>query len=276
MISTLIQPLAAAVAPARLIVMSTTRQPYKPIAVVTGASSGIGAATVRRLAAEGYQVLCVARRADRLATLAKEIDGQPIACDVGDPDQVAALADAVGPRLDLLVNNAGGALGLETVAEANFDAWQQMYTSNVIGAAAVTKALLPALVSDRELDQASMIVFVTSTAAEGGYEKGAGYCAAKAAERALVQTLRLELFDQPVRVSEVVPGMVHTEEFSLTRFGGDQEKADAVYAGVPGPLVADDIADCITWVATRPAHVNIDKLMVRPRSQAAQHKVHRI
>lgn len=241
-----------------------------PLAVVTGASSGIGAATARHLAAAGYTVICAARRTDRIEALAAEIGGRAVACDITSAESVAALADAVGERLDLLVNNAGGAIGLEPVTDADLDAWQTMFETNVIGTGRVTKALLPALVAGE-----GAIVFVTSTAAEAPYEGGAGYCGAKSAERALVGALRLELVEQPVRVCEVSPGMVHTDEFSLTRFKGDQARADAVYAGVAAPLVADDIADVITWIATRPAHVNIDRLVVRPRAQAANHKVAR-
>lgn len=239
------------------------------IAVVTGASSGIGAATARRLAGEGYHVICAARRAERIQALAAEIDGTAVTCDVSSADDVERLADTVGPRLDVLVNNAGGALGLEPVAEADFEAWQAMLQANLIGTGRVTKALLPALVAAE-----GVIVFVTSTAADGGYEGGAGYCAAKAGVRSVVESLRLELYDQPVRVTEIAPGMVHTDEFSLTRFGGDQARADAVYAGVEA-LSADDVADAICWMATRPAHVNVDRLTIRPRAQAAQHKVFR-
>lgn len=241
-----------------------------PIAVVTGASSGIGAATARQLAAAGYQVWCAARRTDRIAALAAEISGRAIACDITDPAAVAKLAEAVGDRLAVLVNNAGGAVGLDPVAQADSDDWARMYQVNVLGTLAVTRALLPALIAAQ-----GVIVFVTSTAAEVAYEGGGGYCGAKAAERMLVGSLRLELFDQPVRITEISPGMVATEEFSLNRFGGDQAKADSVYAGVAEPLVADDIADAITWMATRPSHVNIDRLVIRPRAQAAQHKVYR-
>lgn len=243
-----------------------------PIAVVTGASSGIGAATARHLARAGFEVVCAARRTDRIEALAAEIDGRAVACDVTDPAQVAALAEAVGPRLDVLVNNAGGAFGLAPVAEADPEEWRRMYDVNVLGVLNVTQALLPALVASG----AGVIVNVGSTAGRLVYEGGAGYTAAKHGTKAVTQTLRLELFDQPVRVSEVAPGMVHTEEFSLVRFDGDQAKADAVYAGVPDPLVADDVADAITWIATRPAHVNIDELVIKPRAQAAQHKVHRV
>ncbi len=238
--------------------------------MVTGASSGIGAATARRLAADGWTVVCAARRFDRVQTLAAEIGGRAITLDVTDPASVAALADAVGDEVALLVNNAGGAYGQEPVAEADLDAWQQMYATNVIGAAAVTKALLPSLIAHD-----GQVIFVTSVAADGPYEGGAGYTGAKAAERMIAGTLRLELVDQPIRIAEVSPGMVRTDEFSLTRYEGDQERADQVYAGVKDPLVAEDVAECIAWVAARPSHVNIERLTVRPRVQAAQHKVHR-
>ncbi len=241
------------------------------LAVVTGASGGIGAATARRLAAEGFEVICAARRTDRIEALAAEIDGRAIACDVTSPQDVELLARAVGDRLAVLVNNAGGALRLEPVATADLGAWQTMFDVNVLGTARVTQALLPALIADH-----GVIVFVTSTAADGAYEGGAGYNAAKSGERSLVGALRLELYDQPVRITEIAPGMVRTEEFSLVRFDGDRAKADAVYAGVPEPLVAEDIADAIAWMATRPSHVNIDRLTIRPRAQAAQHKVYRV
>lgn len=241
-------------------------------AVVTGASSGIGEATARRLAAEGYHVLCAARRVERIEALAAEIGGTALACDVTDEAAVAALAEAVGPRLDLLVNNAGGAYGSTPVAQASTEEWRAMYEVNVIGLMQVTRALLPALVASG----AGAVINVGSTAGRIAYEGGAGYTAAKHGTQVVTETLRLELFDQPVRVMEIAPGMVRTEEFSLVRFDGDQAKADAVYAGVPDPLVAEDIADAIAWMATRPAHVNIDEMVVRPRAQAAQHKVHRV
>lgn len=242
----------------------------QPIALVTGASGGIGAATARALAAQGFRVFCAARRFDRVHDLAADIDGVAVGCDITDADDVALLAEAIGPRLDLLVNNAGGAVGQEPVAEADLDAWATMYQTNVLGTGRVTKALLPALLAAQ-----GTVVFITSTAAESAYEGGAGYNAAKAGERMLAGALRLELCGQPVRVCEIAPGMVHTEGFSLTRFHGDQAKADAVYEGVPDPLVADDVADAIAWMATRPAHVNIDRLVIRPRAQAANHKVFR-
>jgi len=242
----------------------------QPVAIVTGASSGIGAATARLFAAQGFDVICVARRADRVNSLATEIGGRAVVADISVPADVARLVQEAGPCVDVLVNDAGGALGLEPVADANFDDWEAMWRSNVLGTAQVTKALLPALLAAK-----GIIVFVTSVAADGGYEGGAGYCGAKAAERSIVEAMRLELFDQPVRITEIAPGMVQTD-FSLTRFHGDQARADAVYAGVPGPLTPGDIADAIVWMATRPAHVNIDRMTIRPRAQAAGHKVHRI
>jgi NADP-dependent 3-hydroxy acid dehydrogenase YdfG len=241
-------------------------------AVVTGASSGIGAATARHLAAEGFHVFCAARREERVTSLAAEIGGTAVRCDVTSPDDVAALAERVGPRLDVLVNNAGGAFGSAPVAEAASEDWRRMYEVNVIGLLQVTQALLPALVATG----AGVILNVGSTAGRVAYEGGGGYTAAKHGTKVVTETLRLELFDQPVRVCEVAPGMVRTDEFALVRFAGDQAKADAVYAGVAEPLTADDVADAITWMVTRPPHVNIDELVIRPRAQAAQHKVHRV
>ncbi|MGW3887335.1 SDR family oxidoreductase [Micromonospora chokoriensis] len=250
------------------------------VAIVTGASSGIGAATARRLAAEGFHVLAAARRADRLADLVAEITaagGQATAvtCDITSDESVAALAEAAaqapGP-VTLLVNNAGGARGLDPVESGSVADWQWMYDVNVLGTLRVTQALLPAL----EASGSGTIVVVSSTAGLTVYEGGGGYTAAKHAQTAIAGTLRLELCGRPLRVIEVDPGMVKTEEFGLVRFEGDAERAAAVYAGVPGPLVAEDVADCIAWCATRPEHVNIDRLVVRPRAQAAQHKVHRV
>lgn len=241
-------------------------------AVVTGASSGIGAATARALAAQGYHVLCAARRADRVEELAAEIDGTAVVCDVTDEASVAALAATVGERLDLLVNNAGGAFGSSPVSAADSDEWRRMFDVNVIGLMQVTRALLPALVASG----AGAILNVGSTAGRIAYEGGGGYTAAKHGTQVVTETLRLELWDQPVRVMEIAPGMVKTDEFALVRFEGDQAKADAVYAGVAEPLTAEDIADAIVWMATRPAHVNVDELVIRPRAQAAQHKVHRV
>jgi NADP-dependent 3-hydroxy acid dehydrogenase YdfG len=237
-------------------------------AVVTGASSGIGAATVRRLRADGWEVIAVARRADRLAALAAETGAQPVVADITSDEDVARLArevDAAGP-LHALVNNAGGALGTDPVATGSIDQWRTMYETNVLGTLRVTQALLPALRAGGRGD----VLVLTSTAAHDTYPGGGGYVAAKHAERQIATTLRLELVGEPIRVLEVAPGMVHTDEFSLTRFGGDQARADSVYEGViGGPLVADDIADAIGWVLSRPHHVNIDLLLIRPRAQAS-------
>jgi NADP-dependent 3-hydroxy acid dehydrogenase YdfG len=244
----------------------------RPTAVVTGASSGIGAATARALAAEGYDVLCAARRTDQVEALATEIGGRAVTCDVTSAESVAGLVEAVGGSLHVLVNNAGGAFGFDPVEQADPDEWRHMYEVNVIGLLRVTQALLPALRASGD----GLIVNVGSTAGRIAYEGGAGYTAAKHGTQVVTETLRLELVGEPIRVSEVAPGMVRTEEFALNRFDGDQARADAVYAGVPDPLVASDVADAIAWIATRPAHVNIDELVIKPRAQAAQHKVHRV
>ena len=243
-----------------------------PTAVVTGASSGIGAATARRLAATGFHVTCAARREDRVTALAEDIGGEAVRCDVTDPEDVARLAERVGPRLDVLVNNAGAAYGSAAVTESDPEDWRRMFEVNVIGLLQVTQALVPALVASG----AGVILNVGSTAGRIAYEGGGGYTVAKHGTQVVSETLRLELYDQPVRVCEVAPGMVRTDEFSLNRFGGDRAKADAVYDGVAEPLTADDVADAITWMVTRPPHVNIDELVMRPRAQAAQHKVHRV
>ena len=239
-------------------------------AVVTGASSGIGAATARALAGKGFHVFCAARRSERIETLADEIGGTAVTCDVTDEAQVAALAATVGDSLNLLVNNAGGAFGLGSVVEGDPDLWRRMYEINVIGTLNVTKALTPALIASG----AGTIINTGSIAGHTAYEGGGGYTAAKHAVAVMTETLRLELNGKPVRVTEIAPGMVRTEEFSLVRLG-DKAKADAVYAGVAEPLVAEDIADSITWVATRPHHVNIDLLVIKPLAQAAPYKIHR-
>jgi NADP-dependent 3-hydroxy acid dehydrogenase YdfG len=250
----------------------------RPVAIVTGASSGIGAATARRLAADGFHVVVGARRLDRLTALATEVGGTALELDVTDADSVAAFADGVGEvalrsasPVRVLVNNAGGARGLEPVAAADLEAWRWMYEVNVLGVARVTKAFLPAL----EASGNGHVVVMSSTAGHITYEGGAGYTAAKHGVTAVAETLRLELAGRPVRVTEIAPGMVKTEEFSLRRFDGDPSKADEVYAGVTEPLTADDIADIVSWCVTRPRHVNVDLLVVRPLAQAAQYKVHR-
>jgi NADP-dependent 3-hydroxy acid dehydrogenase YdfG len=244
---------------------------------VTGASSGIGAATARRLVAEGFHVFAVARRADRLAELARSLHPHvtPVTCDVTSAEDVAALAATVEAAewpTTLLVNNAGGAHGLDPIESAVVEDWQWMYDVNVIGSLRVTKALLPAIERSGE----GTIVMMSSTAGLIVYEGGGGYAAAKHAQTAMAETLRLELCGRPIRVIEIDPGMVKTDEFGLVRFDGDPEKAVAAYAGVAQPLVADDVADCVAWVATRPHHVNVDRLVLRPLAQAAQHKVHRV
>jgi NADP-dependent 3-hydroxy acid dehydrogenase YdfG len=240
-------------------------------AVVTGASSGIGAATARALAAEGFRVVCAARRTDRIVALSDEIGGVAVPLDVTDPSSVAALAAQVG-SVHVLVNSAGAAFGSDPIESADPDHWRRMYDLNVLGVLRVTQALLPALRASGD----GLVVNIGSTAGRWAYEKGAGYTASKHAVRVVTETLRLELNGEPIRISEVAPGMVRTEEFSLVRAGGDQAAADAVYAGVADPLVAEDVAEAVRWIATLPSHVNIDELVIKPRAQAAAHKVHRV
>ncbi|REE99927.1 SDR family NAD(P)-dependent oxidoreductase [Thermomonospora umbrina] len=254
--------------------MSAPPSDRRPTAVVTGAGSGIGAATARRLATEGYRVVLVGRRAERLGNVAARIaaDGgaaETAAVDVTDRSAAGALAERLD-RCDVLVNNAGGAIGTEPVSEADPADWRAMYETNVLGSLHMTQALLPALVAS-----SGTVVVVSSTASFTVYEGGGGYSAAKHGEHVLAATLRLELCGEPVRVIEIAPGMVHTEEFSLNRYRGDTTKAAEVYAGVDAPLVAGDVADAIVWAITRPPHVNVDVLVLRPLAQAAQHKVHR-
>jgi NADP-dependent 3-hydroxy acid dehydrogenase YdfG len=229
-------------------------------AVVTGASSGIGAATARRLAAEGWDVVAVARRLDRLEALGDGIR----ALEVDVTQDLAAVADL---ECDLLVANAGGAFDLAPLADADVSTWAAMYDVNVLGLVRTVQALLPALRRSK-----GHVVMTGSTAGRWVYEGGGGYVAAKHAVAALRDTLRLEEADSGLRVSEVAPGMVHTEEFSLRRFDGDQSRADAVYQGVEA-LTAEDVADAIVWVASRPAHVNIDLVTLTPQQQAGVGKV---
>jgi NADP-dependent 3-hydroxy acid dehydrogenase YdfG len=237
-------------------------------AVITGASSGIGAATARALAGEGYRTVLGARRLDRLEALAAEIGGEAIALDVADPDSVAAFASRLA-SCDVLVNNAGGALGLEPLAEAEEEKWLRMYEANVMGTMRMTKALLPLLIDSGD----GHVVTITSIAAIETYRGGAGYNAAKHAQRAMLRVLRLEHLGEPVRFTEVAPGMVETE-FSVVRFGGDQEAARRVYEGME-PLHAGDVAECIRWALAQPPHVNVDEIVVRPRDQATAADVHR-
>lgn len=231
------------------------------VAVVTGASSGIGAATARTLAAQGFHVVAVARREDRIQALASEIGGTAVVADVTDEAAVETLASKVD-RVDVLVNNAGGARGLAPVADADLEHWRWMWETNVIGTLRVTRALLPKLIDSGD----GLIITVTSVAALEVYDGGAGYTAAKHAQGALHRTLRGELLGKPVRLTEIAPGAVETE-FSLVRFEGDQQRADAVYTGIT-PLVADDVAEVIGFVASRPSHVDLDLIVMKPRDQA--------
>ncbi len=244
--------------------MSTDR----PTAVVTGASSGIGAATARALAKAGFHVVLGARRLDRCTEIAAEIEGTALRLDVTDVASVAAFAAAV-PEAKLLVNNAGGAKGLEPVAQADEADWRWMFETNVIGTLRVTQALLPTLIASGD----GHIVTVTSIAALEPYDNGAGYTGAKHAQAMLHRTLRGELLGQPVRLTEILPGMVETD-FSLVRFEGDAEKAASVYRGIT-PLTADDVADVIAFAATRPSHVNLDQIVLKPRAQANAMRAHR-
>lgn len=238
------------------------------VAVITGASSGIGAATARTLAAQGFHVVAVARRADRIRDLAEEIGGTAIVADVTDDAAVDALAGKLS-RVDVLVNNAGGARGLEPVSDSDLEHWRWMWETNVIGTLRVTRALLPKLIESGD----GLIVTVTSVAALEVYDGGAGYTAAKHGQGALHRTLRGELLGKPVRLTEIAPGAVETE-FSLVRFDGDQQRADAVYTGIT-PLVAADVAEVIGFVASRPAHVDLDLIVMKPRDQASASRFNR-
>jgi NADP-dependent 3-hydroxy acid dehydrogenase YdfG len=239
------------------------------VAVVTGASSGIGAATARALAGDGWQVVVGARRADRIEALAAEVRGRAHVLDVTDPASVDAFAAQVPDGCRLLVNNAGGALGWAPVAEADEADWRTMYETNVLGVVRMTKALLGRL----EASGDGQVVTIGSIAGQEPYPNGAGYNAAKFAVRAVMSVLRQELLGRPVRVCEIDPGLVETE-FSRVRFGGDAERAAAVYRGLT-PLQADDVAECVRWVASRPPHVNVDQLVVLARDQAGARQVHR-
>lgn len=232
------------------------------VAVVTGASSGIGAETARVLAAQGFHVVLGARRLDRVTAIADEIGGTGKELDVTDDASVARFVEDL-PRVDVLVNNAGGAKGLDPIATADLDDWRWMYETNVLGTLRMTKALLPALVASGD----GLIVTVTSIAAFEVYDNGSGYTSAKHAEGVLHRTLRYELLGQPVRLTEIAPGMVETD-FSLVRFDGDRERADAVYQGLT-PLTAGDVAEVIGFAASRPPHVDLDLIVVKPRDQAA-------
>ena len=247
--------------------MTSPEQPGR-VAVVTGASSGIGEATARVLARQGFHVVVVARRAERIRAVADDIGGSAIVADVTDDAAVESLAAQLN-RVHVLVNNAGGARGLEPAADANLEHWRWMWETNVLGTLRVTRALLPKLTESGD----GLIVTVTSVAALETYDGGAGYAAAKHAQGALHRTLRGELLGKPVRLTEIAPGAVETE-FSLVRFGGDQQRADAVYTGIT-PLTAADVAEVIGFVASRPSHVNLDQIVIRPRDQASAGRFNR-
>ena len=240
----------------------------KKLAIVTGASSGIGAATAVALAKNGFEVVLGARRVDRLEAVAEPIGARYQKLDVTDLASIRAFADPID-RLDLLVNNAGGALGVDRIEAASDDRWRTMWEVNFLGLARMTRELLPALLASGQ----GHVVNVGSIAGFETYPGGAGYTGAKHAVRALTKTLRVELVGKPIRVTEICPGLVETE-FSRVRFDQDAEKAAAVYKGMT-PLVSEDVADCIAWAATRPPHVNIDEIVVRPRDQATATVVHR-
>jgi len=253
--------------------MSTDALAHSFRAVVTGGSSGIGAATVRQLRSHGWSVVAVARRADRLAALADETGCETVTADLTDPAAVDALRAHIastGP-IHAIVTVAGGAIGTDTVESADARDWMRMFDINVLTAQRVISALLPALREGARTRGVGDILAVTSTAAQVAYESGGGYNAAKFALRGMMGALRLELAGEPLRVMQLAPGMVKTDEFALNRFGGDPEKVEALYAGVEHPLLADDMAALIVFALESPAHVNLDELTVRPVAQAAQH-----
>lgn len=246
--------------------MSATLE--KPVAVVTGASSGIGAATARALAQQGFHVVIGARRADRLAELAQEIQGTAFPLDVTDAASVAAFCATV-ENCSVLVNNAGGAIGADSIADSNLDEWRAMFEVNVLGTLSMTQALLPKLIESGD----GRIVNIGSIAAREPYRGGGGYNAAKHAVSALSRVLRIEMLGQPVRITQIDPGMVETE-FSVRRFDGDEERARSVYAGMT-PLRAEDIAETIAWVISRPRHMNIDTMLILATEQTSAQVVHR-
>lgn len=258
--------------------MAFPANPFSPdaqagkVAVVTGASSGIGRATAQLMAATGWTVYAVARRAERLQELARQCGVRPVVLDITDRDavveQAARILEETGGQLDALVNISGGALGVDAVADADPDGWLSMFNLNVVGTLNMVKAFLPALRANGQ----GTVLNLTSTAAEAGYEGGAGYNAAKFGERALTETLRLEEAENNVRVIEIRPGMVRTEEFSLNRLGSG-EAASKVYAGVEKPLLAEDVAQTVTFAVNIPHHINLDHITLRPVAQAAQYKV---
>ncbi len=244
-------------------------------AVVTGASSGIGEATARLLSAHGWRVIAVARRAERLAVLAAETGCDTVVADLTDSSAVDALRAHVAATgtVHAIVNVAGGAVGVDTVETADAADWMRMFDINVLSAQRVISALLPALRAGARERGVGDIIAITSTAGQVAYETGGGYNAAKFALRGMMHALRLELAGEPLRVVQVAPGMVRTDEFALNRFDGDPGKVEALYEGVEHPLTARDIAELVVYALESPAHVNIDELTVRPVAQAAQHKL---
>ena len=242
------------------------------VAVVTGASTGIGEATARELRRSGWTVYAVARRAERLEALARETGAVPAPCDITSDADVEALRDQVleeQGRVDALLNISGGARGTDRVAEASTEDWEWMYQVNVLGTMRLTRAFLPALRANGE----GTVLNLTSLAAHRAYEGGGGYNAAKYAERAMTEALRLEEAEHNVRVVEIAPGLVHTPEFSLNRLGGDQEAAEKVYAGVDKPLTSEDVAQVCAFAVNLPHHVDLDTVTIKPVAQAAPHKL---
>ena len=241
------------------------------IAVVTGASSGIGEKTARALSKCGFQVIAAARRIDRLEKLAAEDPNiKAVLLDVTDQKSVDELAKSlIGKPVSILINNAGGAFDGDSVLNSDPKVWQETFDVNVVGAVRVTKAIAP-IMKDHGRGH---IVIISSTAGYIAYENGGSYIAAKHGDVALARTLRLELAGEPIRVTEIAPGMVKTEEFAKNRFNGDMSKAAKIYEGVAKPLTAEDVAEAIRWSVTLPDHFNVDSMVIRPLAQAAQHKV---
>ena len=246
-------------------------------ALVTGASSGIGAATVRALRDSGWDVVAVARRQERLDALAAETGCDVVVADVTKDSDIARIVENVHSTggISALVNVAGGAIGADSVAQAHGEDWAAMFELNVVSVQRMIRALLPLLRHASEVRGVADIVSISSTAAFVSYEGGGGYNAAKAGLHAALGALRLELVGEPIRVVEIAPGMVKTEEFALNRFGGDQVKTDALYEGVESPLVAEDVADVVAYALASPKHVNLDLIQMKPVAQAAQYKLHR-
>jgi NADP-dependent 3-hydroxy acid dehydrogenase YdfG len=242
-------------------------------AVITGASSGIGAATALLLAENGYHVIAGARRKDRLDALAaSHAEIEAIELDVTNQSNVDALASQLkGKPISILINCAGGAFDASSVAESDPEIWKKTYDVNVVGSVRMVKAITPLM----QAHGRGHIVIISSTAGHRAYENGGSYVAAKFAETSLVETLRLELNGKPIRVTEIAPGMVKTEEFAKVRFNGDADRAAKVYEGVTRPLTADDVAESIRWSVMLPDHFNVDSMTIRPIAQAAAHKVYR-